>query len=247
MKFNEKIVIVTGSGQGIGKCVALKFAAEGAKVIVSDINENTLKGVVSSIEKMKREALGIKADVSNEADVKMLIDSTINKYKRIDVLVNNAGVLRDRKITEMTLDDWNFVIDVSLKGAFLCSKYVAPYMMDQKYGKIINISSRAYLGNPGQANYSSAKAGIIGLTRSLAKELGKYYINVNAVAPGIIETDAVLSHPKYEIIKELQIKQTPIPRIGKTEDVANAIIFFASDESSYITGDVLHISGGRMG
>jgi 3-oxoacyl-[acyl-carrier protein] reductase len=147
----------------------------------------------------------------------------------------------------MSEEDWDLIINSCLKSAFLCSKYASEYMVKQNSGKIINISSRAYLGNPGQANYSSAKSGIVGLTKALSKELGRYFINVNAVAPGLIETELLKSHPKYDLIKERQKKDSPIPRVGYPEDVAGVVLFLASDYSSYISGDVLHVSGGRFG
>lgn len=247
MRFQGKVAIVTGAGKGIGKAIIQKFAQEGALVTVADIHSQICEGTAFEINRAGGRAITAVADISKAEDTQKLIETTIQSFGRIDILVNNAGIVKDTKITDMKEEDWDQVLDVCLKGAFLCSKYAAPYMIEQQYGKIVNISSRAYLGNPGQANYSSAKAGIVGLTRSLAKELGKHNINVNAIAPGLIETDALRNHPKYEKIKELQKKDTPIPRIGLPEDVANAVLFFASDESSYVSGDILHVSGGRFG
>ncbi|MEH6944878.1 SDR family NAD(P)-dependent oxidoreductase [Bacillus sp. JJ722] len=247
MRFEGKVAIVTGSGKGIGKCIIQKLVQEGAFVTVSDINEQTCEDTVNEIREAGGRAIAVVADVSKVEDVKKVVQNTIEAFGKIDILVNNAGILKDTRIKDMEEEDWDQVIDVCLKGAFLCSKYVSSHMVEQNYGKIINISSRAYLGNPGQANYSSAKAGIVGLTRSLSKELGRNNINVNAVAPGLIETDALKNHPKYEKIKELQKKDTPVPRIGLPEDVANAVLFFASDDSSYISGDILHVTGGRFG
>jgi 3-oxoacyl-[acyl-carrier protein] reductase len=247
MRFQGKVAVVTGSGKGIGKSVIQKLAQEGAFVTVTDLNSQTCEETALEIIQSGGKAIAVAGDISIAEDARTIVEKTIEAYGKIDILVNNAGIVKDVRITDMEEDDWDKVLDVCLKGAFLCSKYASTHMIEQNYGKIINISSRAYLGNPGQANYSSAKAGILGLTRSLAKELGKYNINVNAVAPGLIETDALRNHPKYEKIKELQKKDTPIPRIGSPEDVANAVLFFASDESSYISGDVLHVSGGRFG
>lgn len=247
MRFQGKVAVVTGSGKGIGKSIIRKMVQEGALVTVSDLNKEICEETALEINNSGGKAIAVEGDVSISVDASNIVEKTIEAYGKIDILVNNAGVLKDSRINDMKEEDWDKVIDVCLKGAFLCSKYASAYMVEQNYGKIINISSRAYLGNPGQANYSSAKAGIIGLTRSLAKELGKNNINVNAVAPGLIETDALKSHPKYKKIKDLQKKDTPIPRIGLPEDVANAVLFFASDEANYISGDILHVSGGRFG
>ena len=247
MRFQGKVAIVTGSGKGIGKAIVQKMALEGAFVTVTDLNKETCEETAMEINQSGGKAIAIEGDVSKSEDARRIVEETIETYGKVDILVNNAGIVKDIRIADMEEEDWDKVIDVCLKGAFLCSKYVSPYMMRQNYGKIINISSRAYLGNPGQANYSSAKAGVIGLTRSLAKELGKNNINVNAVAPGLIETDAVRNHPKYEKIKELQKKDTPIKRVGLPDDVANAVLFFASDEAAYISGDILHVTGGRFG
>lgn len=247
MRFQEKVAIVTGSGKGIGKSIIQKLVSEGALVTVTDIDEKTCNETVREINSSGGQAIAVVADISKAEDAKKLVEKTIEAYGKIDILINNAGILKDKRIGDMEESDWDQVIDVCLKGAFLCSKYASTHMIEQEYGKIVNISSRAYLGNPGQANYSSAKAGILGLTKSLAKELGRKNINVNAVAPGLIETDALRNHPKYEEIKELQKKDTPIQRIGLPEDVANAVLFFASDDSSYISGDLLHVSGGRFG
>ncbi|ATF13314.1 SDR family oxidoreductase [Brevibacillus sp. HB1.2] len=247
MRFQGKVAIVTGAGKGIGKSIIQKFAQEGALVTVADIHSQLCEETAFEINRAGGRAITSVVDVTKSEDTEKLIEKTVQVYGRVDILINNAGIVRDMKITDMHEDDWNQVLDVCLKGAFLCAKYAAPYMIEQQYGKIVNISSRAYLGNPGQANYSSAKAGIIGLTRSLAKELGKHNINVNAIAPGLIETETLKSHPKYEKIKELQKRDTPIPRVGLPEDVANAVLFFASDESSYISGDILHVTGGRFG
>lgn len=247
MKLNNRVAIVTGAGRGIGREVAMKFATEGANVVVTDIDEELCNETSQMIKENGGESIAVASDVSNNEAVERVVKLSIDTYGRIDILVNNAGVVFDSRIGEMEESAWDSVIAVNLKGSFLFSKHVSNYMIEQKYGKIVNISSRAHLGNPGQANYSAAKAGVVGLTKSLAKELGKFNITVNAVAPGLIETEALKTHPKYETIVKLQEKQTPIKRIGKMEDVANTILFFSSDDSSYITGDMLHVSGGRFG
>ncbi len=247
MRFREKVAIVTGSGRGIGKVIAQKFSREGAKVTICDISAETARTTCEEIISQGGKAIYVVADVAKPEEAQRIVEKTVEAFGTVHILVNNAGTLKDTLLKNMTEEDWDKVVDTCLKGAFLCSKYAAEYMVNQNYGKIVNISSRAYLGNPGQANYSSAKAGIIGLTRALARELGRYFVNVNAVAPGLIETEMLKTHPKYEMIKERARKETPIPRIGYPEDVANVVAFLASDDAAYITGDVLHVSGGRFG
>lgn len=247
MRFQRKVAIVTGAADGIGKEIARKILLEGGTVVVTDINSQMCEETVSEFQNNDWDAHSMPADVSKKEEVISVVQETINNFGRIDILVNNAGVVRDSRITQMDEDEWDTVLDICLKGSFLFAKYSSEHMISQQYGRIVNIASRAYLGNPGQANYSSAKAGVIGLTKALSKELGRYDITVNAVAPGLIETSALKNHPKYEKIKELQKRDSPIKRVGSTEDVANAVLFFSSTESSYITGDVLHVTGGRFG
>lgn len=247
MRLQDRVAIVTGGADGIGKEVARKMLTEGATVIITDINKTACDKTVKEFQTDGFNVHSFPADVSQKNEVIEVVEKTKEQFGKIDILVNNAGVVRDAKITEMEEEDWDLVVDVCLKGSFLFAKYTAEHMIAQEYGKIVNIASRAYLGNPGQANYSSAKSGVLGLTKALAKELGKYNITVNAIAPGLIETNALLNHPKCEKIKELQKRDSPIKRVGSTEDVANAVLFFASDASSYITGDILHVTGGRFG
>jgi len=240
-----RTAIVTGAGSGIGAAIALRLGAEGANVVVSDINLDTAEARVAEIQKSGGAALAVKANVVNGAEVSDMVEKTIAVFGRVDILVNNAGLARDMRITKMSEEDWDIVVDVILKGAFQCTKAVLLHMNDRKWGRIINISSRAHLGNPGQANYSAAKAGIIGFTRAMALEAGRNNITVNAVAPGMIDTPFVRSHPQFERIRENAIKTTPIPRIGEPADVADAVAFLASERASYITGDVVHVTGGR--
>ncbi len=185
------------------------------------------------------------ADISSWDDAGSLIEKAVKIFGKVEILVNNAGVTRDMLMRDMKESDWDKVLDINLKGAFNCCKFATPHMVAQKYGKIVNLSSRAHLGNPGQANYSSSKAGIIGLTKSMAMEFGRYNINVNAVAPGMINTEGVRGLAKYEAVVERAVKITPLKRIGEPEDVANLIHFLVSDYSNYITGEVIHITGGR--
>ncbi|RJQ29953.1 MAG: glucose 1-dehydrogenase [Peptococcaceae bacterium] len=245
MRVKDRVAIITGSGSGIGRATAHRLAEEGAKVVITDIVEERAASAAAEITSKGGTAIAVKADVSKSSEVENLINKTIEAFGRIDILVNNAGFTVDALIKNMTEEMWDAVVDTCLKGAFLCSKFASNYMIEQNYGKIVNISSRAYLGNPGQANYSSAKAGIVGLTRSLALELGRYNINVNAVAPGMVNTEGLKSHPKYDFLIERSIKNTPLKRVGEPVDIANVILFLVSDESSYITGDVLHVTGGR--
>jgi 3-oxoacyl-[acyl-carrier protein] reductase len=242
---NGLVVMVTGGGSGIGAETARLFATLGAKVAVVDKNREGAQAVRDAILAAGGQAAAHEADVTDEASVNDTVARVQQELGTVAILVNNAGFTRDMKITKMTVADWDSVVDVILKGAFLCSRAVLPGMAEARYGRIVNISSRAHLGNPGQANYSSAKAGIIGFTRALALEWGKHNITVNAVAPGIINTSAVTNLPHYQKIKESAERTTPIPRIGETVDVANAIVFLGSRLASYITGETLHVTGGR--
>jgi 3-oxoacyl-[acyl-carrier protein] reductase len=245
MDLSDNAAIVTGAGSGIGRAIACRLAESGARVVVNDVIEDSGKAAVKDIQSKGREAIFVLADISTWEGAKALAEKTKETYDRIDILVNNAGITRDKLLRDMEEDDWDQVLTINLKGAFNCCKFVTPYMIEQQYGKIVSLSSRAHLGNPGQANYSSSKAGIIGLTRSLSLELGRYNINVNAIAPGMIDTEGLRNHPKYDMVIERAIKITPLKRIGKPEDVANLVEFLVSDASNYITGEVVHITGGR--
>ena len=242
---NGQLVMITGGGSGIGAETAKSFAALGAKVAIVDKNMAGAQAVRDEIVNAGGKAGAYECDVSDEAAVVQTVARIQQEMGSVNVLVNNAGFTRDMKIGRMSVADWDSVIDVILKGAFLCSRAVLPAMVESGYGRIVNISSRAHLGNPGQTNYSSAKAGIIGFTRALALECGKNNITVNAVAPGIIKTAAVTSLPHYEKIREAAEKTTPIPRIGEPQDVANTIVFLSSRLAAYITGETVHVTGGR--
>jgi 3-oxoacyl-[acyl-carrier protein] reductase len=241
----DKIAIVTGAGQGIGQAIAVRLAQEGAEVIVSDINLQGVEQTASQIRQMDRKSLALKVDVANFEDVQAMVQKSTEEFGRADILVNNAGVTKDNLLVRMTQQQWDWVISVNLKGTFNCTKAVAPHMMRNRYGRIINIASVIGLvGNAGQANYAASKAGIIGLTKSAAKELASRGITVNAVAPGYIQTEMTERVP--EQAKETFLKTIPLRRPGLPQDVAGVIVFLASDDASYITGQVINIDGGMV-
>ncbi len=241
----DKVAIVTGSGRGIGAETARVLAEEGARIVITDIDAETAAESCTALERDGFSAIGVAADVTNAADVERLVQAALDAFGSVHVLVNNAGFARDARITKLSEADWDAVVDTVLKGAFLCSKAVVPVMAAQRWGRIVNISSRAHLGNPGQANYSAAKAGILGFSAALALELGRDQITVNTIAPGFIETDGVRNLPHYQEIKDNAIARTPIGRLGVPRDIAGAVAFLASEATGYITGATLHVTGGR--
>lgn len=242
-KFKDKIVLVTGAAQGIGRVISLKFASLGAKLALNDIQaqEENLKKVIGEIEG-KSEAKYFLADVSNLEEVEKIMEGIKKEFGRLDVLINNAGIIRDRTLAKMTKEEWQKVIDVDLTGIFNCSKAALPLLIPNR-GNIVSISSIVgQRGNFGQTNYAAAKAGIIGFTKSLSKEVGKFGVRVNAVAPGFIETQMMEGVP--DKIKVIVKQLTSLGRFGKPEEVTNAVVFLASDDASFITGAVLNIDGG---
>ena len=240
MDFTGKTVVVTGSARGIGRAIAERFAAQGANVVISDLSEEDVNKTASEIS---GNAIGVKANVTNASDIEQLFEKTIEKFGRVDVVVNNAGITRDTLTIRMDEKDWDMVLDINLKGAFLVTKSAARTMMKQRYGRIVNISSVVGLtGNAGQSNYAASKAGLIGLTRSVAKELASRGVTVNAVAPGFIETEMTKTLP--EAARQQFLERAVIKRVGNPDDIASAVLFLASDEASYITGQVLSVDGG---
>jgi len=243
MNLSEKVAIVTGGGRGIGRAIALKLAEEGATVVVTDILEKEAQAVAGEIKAAGGQSLAVMADVSLAADVARLVEETIKACGRVDILVNNAGIARDKLLLRMSEEDWDRVIDVDLKSVFLCTKAVLRPMVKQRRGRIISLSSIAGItGNKGQANYASAKAGIIGFTRTVAREVGSHGVTANAVAPGFIETD-MTGQMKEDWRQEIK-RNIPLGRFGTPRDVAGAVAFLASDEAGYITGQVLGVDGG---
>lgn len=245
MRLENKMALITGGGRGIGRAIALALAKEGADIVACDINLESLKEVASEIEKLGRRVLILKADVSKVREVDEMVKKALDKFTKIDILVNNAGITRDNLILRMSEEEWDQVLGINLKGAFNCLKAVARPMMKQRWGRIINIASVVgIMGNPGQANYAASKAGIIGLTKSAAKELASRGINVNAIAPGFIKT--VMTEALSDEVKERLTSQIPLKRLGEVVDVANLVVFLASDDASYITGEVIKVDGGML-
>jgi len=239
----DKIAVVTGAGRGIGACIAQALAREGAKVVIVDIDPTQAELLAANIREAGGEAFPQAADVSDAEQVKKVFDATVDKYGRVDILVNNAGITRDALLLRMKDEDWDAVLNINLKGAFLCTREAAKIMSKGRYGRIINISSVVgQMGNLGQANYCASKAGLIGLTRSNARELARRNVTVNAVAPGFIVTEMTNILP--DKVKEELTSQIPLGKLGQPEDVTQAVLFLASHQTGYITGQVLAVNGG---
>lgn len=248
-RFNGRVAFITGGSRGIGKGIAEAFAEEGAKVAIIDINEGALRETEAEFKEKGYPILAIQANVVQANEVEHAVEQVISEFGTLDILVNNAGIIRDNLLFKMTDSDWDLVIDVHLKGSFYASRAAQKYMVKQNYGRIINISSTSALGNAGQANYSTVKAGLQGLTKTLAKELGKFGITANSVAPGLIETDMTrataerIGIPFDDFLKAAS-SRIPVQRAGNPRDIANAVAFFADEKSSFVNGQVLYVAGG---
>jgi 3-oxoacyl-[acyl-carrier protein] reductase len=248
-QFTGRVAIVTGAGRGIGSATAKRLAQDGAKVGVIDLKEEFCQETVQAIQAAGGEAIALGCNVANSEEVENAVSKVASHFGRLDILVNNAGVLRDNLLFKMSDDDWDTVMNVHLKGSFVCSRAAQKYMVQQKYGKIINTSSTSALGNRGQANYSAAKAGLQGFTKTLAIELGPFNINVNAVAPGFIVTDMTKETAQrvgadFEENQKLAAQRIPLRRVGQPEDIANVIAFLASEDASYVSGQIIYVNGG---
>lgn len=252
MRVKGKVVIITGAGSGIGRETAILFAKNGAKIVVTDVDEKAGKGTVDEIIKVleqdpdcKGDAFFAQLDVSNREQARQVVQEVLTRYGEVDVLINNAGIVQDALVTKMTEDQWDKVIDVDLKGPFQMVQAVVDDMIKHGNGEIINVSSIVGIyGNVGQVNYAAAKAGLIGMTKTLAKELGKKGVRVNAIAPGFIHTPMTANVP--EKILEMMKEKTPLKRLGEPKDVAYTLLFLASDEASFINGAVIPVDGGLL-
>lgn len=241
----RKTAIVTGSARGIGKAIARKLAQDGLNVVVSDVMLEAAEKTAAELQKLGTECIAVKSDVSNAGDVANLVKTTVDKFGTVDVLVNNAGITRDGLSMRMSEADWDLVLNINLKGTFLCSQAASKVMMKKKTGSIVNIASvSGILGTAGQANYASSKAGVMALTKTLARELGARNITVNAIAPGFIITE--MTDKLSEEVKEEYLKQIPLKRGGTPEDIANVVAFLISPSAAYITGTTINVSGGMV-
>lgn len=244
MRFEGKVSLVTGSSRGIGRCVALRLAREGSDIVVDYLeHEKNADEVVESIKGIGRKTLKIRADVSDFSQVNNMVERTLETFGKIDILVNNAGTYKDKTLKKMSKETWDEVLNVNLDGVFNCTRSVINHMRERKTGRIINISSFVgQTGNIGQANYAASKAGVIGFTKTIARELANYNITVNAIAPGFVDTDMTRKLPKDTL--ESILKRIPLGRLATPKEIASAVLFLASDEASYITGQVLNVNGG---
>jgi 3-oxoacyl-[acyl-carrier protein] reductase len=243
MILEDKVAIVTGAGQGIGHGIALKLAREGARVVASDANVETALQTASEIESLGHTALSMRTDVADPSEVSQMVEETVAQFGKIDILINNAGIARSGTLLKLTEQAWDEVLDVNLKGVFRTTQAVARYMIAAKYGKIVNVSSiYGRTGTVGDSNYAASKAGIVGFTKSTARELARYNINVNAILPGMIDTPLLRGIPERYL--DPMIEEIPLGRVGAPEDIANVAAFLASDKASYVTGATIEVTGG---
>lgn len=251
-RFEDRVALVTGGARGIGAATAQRFAQDGARVAIADLDVEGCERLAAELKAAGAEALPLGCDVSDATQVQTMVDQVLERFGRLDILVNNAGITRDNLIYKMTDDDWDRVIAVHLRGAFLCSRAAQKPMVERKYGRIISLSSTSALGNRGQANYSAAKAGLQGFTRTLAIELGPFGITANAVAPGFIDTEMTRATAQrlditFDQMSEALSKEIPLRRVGQPSEVASVIAFLASEDASYVSGQIIYVKGGPAG
>jgi 3-oxoacyl-[acyl-carrier protein] reductase len=251
-RLEGRVAMITGGSRGIGRATARRFAEEGARVCILDIDEPAVVQTGRELSDLGLDVFSLVGDVAEQESVAEVVEETVRRYGRLDILVNNAGVIRDNLIHKMSLDDWDEVIRIHLRGSFIATRVAQKYMVEQGYGRILTVSSTSALGNRGQANYAAAKAGLQGFTRTLAIELGRFGITANSVAPGFIETEMTKATAErigvpFEEFKDARAKETPVRRVGQPEDVASALLFFASEEAGFVTGQVLYVAGGPRG
>lgn len=243
MEFEKRVALVTGSASGMGKQTAMRLAENGAKIVINDIVPEKVEETVSEFKDMGLEVIGKVVDITNKEAVEKMVNETVDTFGSLDILVNNAGMEKAGPLRKLTEEAWDLTLNVNLKGTFLCSQAVHGHMVERNYGRIINIASRAWLGGPGQAPYSSAKAGMVGLTRVLALELGRKGITSNCIAPGLIHTPLWDTLPEKN--QNFLLSKQPTGRLGDVDDISNAVMFLAHEDASYITGQVLYVCGGR--
>jgi len=240
-----KLALITGGARGIGREIAMLFAKQGANIAICDVNMEEAEKTSKEIESLGRQSLAFKVDVTSSNQVQEMVDKILDKFNKIDILINNAGITKDNLLLRMSEEEWDKVIAVNLKGTFICTKLVSKVMLKQRFGKIVNLASIIGItGNAGQANYAASKAGIIGLTKSVAKELASRSICVNAIAPGFIKTDMTAKLP--EDVQKKMLAVIPLARFGEAKDVADLALFLSSESSSYITGQVIQVDGGMV-
>lgn len=243
MGIKNRVAVITGSGSGMGKQTAQRMAENGAKIVINDMVPEKVEETVNQFKSAGHTVMGRVADITNREAVENMFKDVVDQFGGIDILVNNAGMEKAGALRKLTEEDWDITIDVNLKGTFLCSQAAHNYMVEKKHGRIINISSRAWLGGPGQAPYSSAKSGLVGLTRTLALELGRNGVTANCIAPGLIHTPMWDDLPEKN--KKFLLSKQPTGKLGDVDDIANAVLFFADDDASFISGQVFYVCGGR--